>query len=244
MYSVLLNNENYFAGSFAKVGTIPGGIMLDTLPPDINGEKSLYWKYGKYEIEKIIQVPVQGDPIQTPVIDESTGEQKIGEDGELMFTETPGTVTYEDQTITETVTGWYFDKQKYQTDVIDRLKKEKIEFIDNYKHEARITFPYGSVGGVQYFRDKDINFINLTIKGFESGDITEVKWKYSNGNYETVTDVAYLENMLRIGGMLINKSFAVESQIVDQINALNTVDGLMAYNEKAEFDKLFFSESI
>ena len=44
MYSVLLNNENYFTGSFAKVGSVENGVRVSELPPDVYGQKALCWK--------------------------------------------------------------------------------------------------------------------------------------------------------------------------------------------------------
>lgn len=239
MYSVLLNNEKYFTGNFAKVGSIPGGIMVDTLPSDIYGEKSLYWKYGEYEVEKIIQNPIQSEPIKTPVIDESTGEQKVDENGELVYIELPGEITYEEQVVTETKFGWNFDKEKYETEVIEKIKKEKIDFLESYKHQARLYFPYGNVEGIQRFADEDINFINLTIQGMKNGLLTEVYWKYSNGRYDKVTDVAYFEEMLLKGGLLINKAFSAEALVVEEIKTLTTVEALDLYNEKVKFDEYF-----
>lgn len=124
---------------------------------------------------------------------------------------------------------------------LQALKEIKIKFIDNYKHEARMYFPFGNTGGVQRFGSDDILSINLALQAIEQGIMTETTWKYSNGTYE-VADKEYLTNMLVKGGMLLTKCFEVEAKIVAQINAIEDVETLKTYNEKEEFDKLFFTE--
>lgn len=124
---------------------------------------------------------------------------------------------------------------------LETLKAIKIKFIDSYKHEARMYFPYGSTGGIQRFGSDDILSINLALEGIKQGLITETTWKYSNGTYE-VANEEYLTRMLATGGMLLTKCFEVESVIIDQINAIEDIETLKAYNEKEEFDKLFFAE--
>lgn len=135
----------------------------------------------------------------------------------------------------ESITGLKFETS------LENLKKIKINFIDEYKHQARIYFPYGNVGGIQRFTEDDILCINLSLQGIESGVFEKVTWKYSNGNYEEA-DKEYLQNMLLKGGMLLNKAFKVEAEIVKQINEFNDYDALLLYNEKEEFDKLFNKE--
>ena len=99
-------------------------------------------------------------------------------------------------------------------------------------------FPYGEVGGIQRFGTEDIISINLALEGIKTGVMTSTMWKYSNGNYEQANE-QYLTNMLLTGGALMTKCFEVESTIVNQINALTTIEELKAYDEKAQFDALF-----
>lgn len=143
-----------------------------------------------------------------------------------------GKVTFEEF---EKVTG-----TKYEP-TLEELKNQKIKFIDSYKHEARKYFPYGNVGGIQRFIDEDILSINLSLEGIKNGVMESVTWKYSNGKYEEANE-EYLKNMLLKGGQLLNKAFAVEEVIVSKINEFESVDDLMNFNEKEEFDKLFFTE--
>ena len=124
---------------------------------------------------------------------------------------------------------------------IDTLKAQKIKFIDTYKHEARMYFPYGNVGGIQRFGTEDIMSINLALEGIKMGLITSTIWKYSNGNYEEANE-KYLTDMLLKGGMLLTKCFEVEATIIGAINSIEDLEELKAYDEKAEFDKIFFAE--
>lgn len=122
---------------------------------------------------------------------------------------------------------------------LEALKQIKIKFIDSYKHEARMFFPYGSTGGEQRFSTDDILSITLGIEGIKQGLMETTTWKYSNGTYEEA-NLEYLQGMLIKGGMLLTKCFEVEAKVVAQINAIQDVEALKAFNEKEEFDKLFF----
>lgn len=135
-------------------------------------------------------------------------------------------------------------KAKVELPDLDKLKKKKIAFIDSYKHEARLYFPYGNCGGVQRFMDSDILFINITIEGFKNGMVKETEWKYSNGNYDVVTDVSYLEGMLVLGSLMLARAFEVEKTIVLAINSIEDIEVLKAYDAKAEFDKIYFDPAI
>lgn len=124
---------------------------------------------------------------------------------------------------------------------LEALKKVKIDFIDAYKHEARMFFPYGNTGGMQRFANEDILSITLAIEGMKSGIMENTTWKYSNNTYESA-DLDYLQGMLVKGGLLLTKCFEVEAKIVAEINAMDDIELLKKYNEKEEFDKLFYAE--
>ena len=124
MISVLLDSNNFWTGSYAKIGSIPNGILVDTLPSDLSNHKTTCYKWGEYEAE--VQVPVE---VQTPVIDETTGEQKIDEQGNLVFE-----TAIEIQTQKETRVGWIFDEEKHMkileeinSYIPPKTDKEKIE---------------------------------------------------------------------------------------------------------------------
>ena len=240
MYSVLLDQDNYFTGNYAKVGNIEGGISIESIPPEINSKLQKYWKYDYHDVTKIVKMPTI-QIVKTNAIDDVTGEEILDDEGNPKVIETPVEVI-EDQEVTVSVLEWFFDDIKYNEQELLALKQEKIEFINSYKHEARLYFPYGSVGGVQRFGDEDINFINLTIAGFESGNITEVYWKYSNNQYDKVTSVEYFTNMLLKGGQLINKAFSTELQVVTEINSITSLSDLINYDQKSRFDELFNQE--
>lgn len=113
MITVQVSTEGYFTGSYAKIGSIPNGIKVTELPKDLTNNKTTCWKYGEYQVDVEIQVPVQGESIQVPVLDEETQEQKVDEFGELVFETQEGEITYETQIVKETRVGWIFNQDKY-----------------------------------------------------------------------------------------------------------------------------------
>lgn len=165
----------------------------------------------------------------------------IEQELQLLETEEHGTFTNNTvtgQTAEEVYAEWLVKKEVVPVDEKVATLNAKIAFIDSYKHQARLYFEYGNCGGKQRFANEDILFINLTIDGMKAG-ITPVKWKYSNGEYDTVTEVTYFETMKFTGGSLISKAFIVEEVVVNELKALETIEDLLAYNEKARFDELF-----
>ena len=134
MITVLLDSNNFWTGSYAKIGSIPNGISVNTLPTDLSNYKTTCYKWGEYETE--VQVLVE---VQTPVIDETTGEQKIDEQGNLVFE-----TVIEIQTQKETRVGWIFDEEKHMkileeiaSYIPPKTDKEKIESLEQ-ENEALI----------------------------------------------------------------------------------------------------------
>lgn len=223
MYSVKLDEQNYFTGSYAKVGSIPGGVQVTHLPDDMS--KAIYYKYGPYTVKETILVE-DIDPI--------TEEPKVDEEGQII---------YKEQIIEKEVIGWKFDNEKYVSTELKSLIDQKVKSLDSYKHEKRMYFPYGKVGGIQRFDEStDLPFIQITLEGLKTGIVNEIEWKYSNGQYEHLTKeeaIPYLENMAKIGGLLISLAFSVEKEINNTIIAIQDVETLKNFNEKLEFDKVF-----
>ena len=124
MITVQLDELGYFTGSYAKIGSIPNGILVGALPSDLSNYKTTCYKWGEYETE--VQVPIE---VQTPVIDETTGEQKIDEQGNLVFE-----TVIEMQTQIENRNGWIFDEEKHMK-ILEKIEnyippktdKEKIQ---------------------------------------------------------------------------------------------------------------------
>lgn len=133
MIIVQLDKLGYFTGSYAKIGSIPNGVKVDSLPTDLSNYKTTCWKYGEYEVEVEVEVPVQGEPIQVPVIDEETGEQVVDENGELVFETQDGEITMETEIVKETRIGWIFDEVKHKA-----LLKE-IEDVEPVKTQEEIN---------------------------------------------------------------------------------------------------------
>lgn len=95
MFIVGLDENKYFTGSYAKLGSVPNGVKVPNLPPDLSNHKTTCWKYDKFEVDVETQVPV---------IDDETGEQRVKENGELI---------YKTQTVKETRLDWIFDANKH-----------------------------------------------------------------------------------------------------------------------------------
>ena len=49
MITVLLDSNNFWTGSYAKIGSIPNGISVDTLPSDLSNYKTTCYKYDNNE---------------------------------------------------------------------------------------------------------------------------------------------------------------------------------------------------
>ncbi|WP_312369046.1 hypothetical protein [Lachnoclostridium sp.] len=87
MYNIKLDVNDYFTGTYAKVGRVDGGIDLPTLPPTEDNIKALAYKYCTYERQITKQNPV------------------VNEDGDVVLEEYEETVA---------ITDWVYDEAKYQ----------------------------------------------------------------------------------------------------------------------------------
>ena len=164
MITVLLDSNNFWTGSYAKIGSIPNGISVDTLPSDLSNYKTTCYKWGEYEAE--VQVPIE---VQTPVIDETTGEQKIDEQGNLVFE-----TVIEMQTQKETRIGWIFDEEKHMkileeiaSYIPPKTDKEKIEEL--IQENEALTHRVSALQEVNATQENVIN--NLVDENVEMSDL-------------------------------------------------------------------------
>ena len=155
MITVLLDSNNFWTGSYAKIGSIPNGTSVGALPSDLSNYKTTCYKWGEYEVE--VQVPIE---VQTPVIDETTGEQKIDEQGNLVFE-----TAVEMQTQKETRVGWIFDEEKHMkileeiaSYIPPKTDKEKIE--DLTQENEALTHRVSTLQEVNAIQEETIT--NLT----------------------------------------------------------------------------------
>lgn len=86
MITVQLDELGYFTGSYAKIGSIPNGVKVNSLPPDLSNHKTTCWKFGEYEVE-----------VEVPVIKEENGMEVVSV-----------------ETVKETKIGWIFDETKHK----------------------------------------------------------------------------------------------------------------------------------
>ena len=116
---VLLDNDNYFTGMYAKVGILSNGISVDSLPNDLTNHKTTCWKLIITEVQITTSEPeYELDENFEIKIDPLTGEPIIKLDEE-------GNVVYVIQT--QIQKSWEFDNEKYQRilDEVNLLQAEK-----------------------------------------------------------------------------------------------------------------------
>lgn len=85
MITVQLDENKYFTGSYAKIGSIPGGVKVSALPEDLSNNKTTCWKWDTYQVDVEVIVPA------------------INEEAEECET----------QIVKQDVTGWIFDEAKH-----------------------------------------------------------------------------------------------------------------------------------
>ena len=95
MYSVKLDDNNYFTGNYAEIGSVDGGMDVESLPEDLS--RAICYRYDHHDV-------VCNELV--PVVDPETGE-----------------TTYEETPVTRSVLGWVFDEAKYQQFLADEAAK-------------------------------------------------------------------------------------------------------------------------
>lgn len=120
MYSVRLDEQKYFTGSYVRVGTIPGGVPVRTLPEDMS--KATCYKYGPFEVKSTIDVMV---------CDPETGEPILDENDNIQYEKKEVVIDYVD---------WQLDEEKANALKLqseeDRIRDERehaFQLIDKYQ---------------------------------------------------------------------------------------------------------------
>ena len=103
MYSIKLDENKYFTGSYAIIGKVEDGIDINTLPPDM--DKATFYKYDYHDVVTTEQVPD---------IDTETGEPKVDELGNPLYIE---------QSVITSVLDWIYDDEKYQAHLTEEANK-------------------------------------------------------------------------------------------------------------------------
>lgn len=116
MYSIKLDVNKFFTGTYAKVGKVDGGVDIPTLPPTEDSIKALAYKYCTHtkEIEKS-----RPKTEIVPILNED-GTPKLDESGNpindlVVVTDQLGNVVTEIYTEAEEVTDWLYDKPKHDS---------------------------------------------------------------------------------------------------------------------------------
>ena len=107
MYSVKLDENGYYANSYAKIGKIDGGIDTEYLPPE---EDTLKASCYKWETKTVTQM------VEVPIINQETGLQETNESGDLLFAQQPQDVLK---------TDWFLYEEKYNN-ILNAILQDKI----------------------------------------------------------------------------------------------------------------------
>ena len=142
MYSIKLDSEKFWTGSYAKIGKVEGGIDIPTLTPDM--EKAKFYKYDYYDVTTITHRPKTH---LVPVCDEN-GEPMFNEDDEPILseeyvTDENGEIVYEEVPVTTHQLGWFFVEEKYNEYLRSRLEEVKQIKIDELSNICERTIIAG-----------------------------------------------------------------------------------------------------
>lgn len=239
MFNVKLDENNYFTGSYAKVGKVAGGIDVPTLPPET--DKATLYKWEQRMESVPIQKPVLGEDglptyEQVPVMDEETQTQAVDVEGHPIFTN--GEQIFE--TVTEQVLSpfkWWLDDSK---PIQEEKKEELLQQLKEYKWEKLTYITYNN--HLQRYEEKDKMLMLETQELLEKKYVTSVNWIHSDGAVVPVSDAQYIINMRLTGGKYVEAGFNAEIALVQKISSFKTMKDLDGFNLQSEFDTLYMEE--
>ena len=135
MFNVLLDEDNYYTGVYAKVGKIEGGVDVDVLPPS---ENSLGYKLVEEMVETIEKVPIlqyirepnsMDELLENRIIDESQYSELSEEDQKLYTasyaTDENGNLLLQEISVSKLQQRWEYHQEKH-----DKLESKMISELE------------------------------------------------------------------------------------------------------------------
>ena len=116
---------------------------------------------------------------------------------------------------------------------IDDVKNALYQKIDNYKHEKSKWFEYD--GHMQRYLEFDRITMRDCQEALQDGHMASVRWKYPTA-YVDVVDGAYFFTMRLVGAQNLTMCFEVEKMMRGELELLEDIEDLMAYDYKEKFD--------
>lgn len=145
MFNVLLDEDNYYTGVYAKVGKIEGGVEVDVLPPS---ENSLGYKLVEEMVETTEKVPIlqyvrepnnADELLENRIIDESQYSELSEEDKKLYTasyaTDEEGNLLLQEISVSKLQQRWEYHQERF-----DELESQRIsELEENEKLQKSLS---------------------------------------------------------------------------------------------------------
>jgi hypothetical protein len=168
MYNVKIDENGFFIGSYAAVGKVDGGIDLPSLPPDMSN--AMCYQYLTKQIPNTVIIPV---------MNETTGEPELNEDGTQKIVE---------ETIYTSVTDWFLNEEaivaKEATELVDYKANKKVEIQDSCKHAIYAGATITTSLGEEHFTFNADDQINWTAMYVQAKTMGVEIFRYHANTYE------------------------------------------------------------
>ena len=156
MFNVLLDEDNYYTGVYAKIGKIDGGVDVDVLPPS---ENSLGYKLVKEMVETTEKVPIlqyirepnnmDDGLLENRIIDESQYSELSEEDQKLYTasyaTDENGNLLLQEISVSKLQKRWEYHQEKHdelESKMISELEEQEklIKSLSSEQQRADIDY--------------------------------------------------------------------------------------------------------
>ena len=138
MFNVLLDEDNYYTGVYAKVGKIEGGVDVDVLPPS---ENSLGYKLVEEMVETTEKVPIlqyirepdnADELLENRIINEAQYSELSEEDQKLYTasyaTDEEGNLLLQEISVSKLQQHWEYHQEKHdelESKMISELEEQE-----------------------------------------------------------------------------------------------------------------------
>jgi hypothetical protein len=156
--NIKLDEQNHYTGSYATIGTVDGGIDIDTLPPDMS--KAEFYIYDYHDVTSLIPHAKTQDVTSTDVI---SGEEITTTE---LVLDIDGNTVYEDISTTTSVLEWFLDDVKYQESLITDIENLKLAKIGELSKVCETTIINGldiqTTVGLEHFSLKITDQLDMS----------------------------------------------------------------------------------